>query len=426
MNPLELIRQTGSLEQIRTAARQGLAPARRPAFNTHIHLPPNFSAFESVRQAVDLAASQDVRVLGAGNYYDFSVYQEFASAAKAKGIFPLFSTEIIALDEDLRKNGIRVNDPGNPGKMYLCGKGISQVADPGPRGRQLLNTIRQNDTLRMRQMIEKMNNCFQRHGLAMNLDDAAVIERVVRRHQCKQETVTLQERHAAQAFQEVFFEKVPADQRIAKLTALFGAAPKSGPDDAVGIQNEIRSHLMKAGKSCFVAETFLSPAQAEELIGHLGGIACYPVLADGASPICEYETPVERLIETLKQKRYTMVEFIPLRNALQTLSDYVRSIRAAGILVTVGTEHNTLDLPPLEPACLKAALIPEDLKDLFWEGTCVLAAHQFLSAHGQCGFVDGGGQPNPGYKDVEERICAFRKLGEAVLEMYFQNQRKQG
>lgn len=426
MNPLELIKQIGSLEQVQTAARQGLAPARCPAFNTHIHLPPNFSAFESVRQAVDLAAGQNVRVLGAGNYYDFSVYQDFASAAKAKGIFPLFSTEIIALDEDLRKKGIRINDPGNPGKMYLCGKGISKIAEPGPEGRQLLNTIRQNDTLRMRQMIEKLNNCFLRHGLEMNLNDAAVIGRVVRRHQCRRETVTLQERHAAQAFQEVFFEKVPADQRVAKLTALFGVTPKSKPDDTVGIQNEIRSHLMKAGKSCFVAETFLSPAQAEELIGHLGGIACYPVLADGANPICEYETPVERLIETLKQKRYTMVEFIPLRNSPQTLSDYVRAIRAAGILVTVGTEHNTLDLPPLKPACLKGAPIPEDLKGLFWEGTCVLAAHQFLSAHEQCGFVDGGGRPNPEYKDAQARIDAFRKLGEAVLEMYFQNQRKQG
>jgi hypothetical protein len=426
LNPLELIRQIGSLEQVYTAARQGLAPARRPAFNTHIHLPPNFSAFESVRQAVDLAASQNVRVLGAGNYYDFSVYQDFASAARAKGIFPLFSTEIIALDEDLRKQGIRINDPGNPGKIYLCGKGISKIADPGLRGRQLLNTIRQNDALRMKQMIEKMNGCFLRCGLAMNLDDAAVIERVVRRHQCRRETVTLQERHAAQAFQEVFFEQVPAEQRIGKLAELFGTAPKSKPDDAVGIQNEIRSHLMKAGKPCFVEETFLSPAQAEELIGHLGGIACYPVLADGASPICRYETPVDRLIDTLRQKRYMMVEFIPLRNTPQILADYVRAIRAAGILVTVGTEHNTLDLPPLEPACLKGAPIPDDLKDLFWEGTCVLAAHQFLSAHGQCGFVDAAGRPNPEYKDAQTRIDAFRKLGWAVLEMYFQKHENQG
>jgi len=426
LNPLKTIRQIGSLEQVCAAAGEGLAPAGPPVFNTHIHLPPNFSAFESVRQAVDLAAAQNVGVLGAGNYYDFTVYQEFASAAEAKGIFPLFSTEIIALDEDLCGKGIRVNDPGNPGKIYLCGKGISRFADPSPQGLQLLNTIRRNDALRMRQMIEKMCDCFRRVGLEMNLDDTVVIERIVRRHQCRRETVTLQERHAAQAFQEVFFEKVPARRRAAKLTELFGTDPKSRPEDAVGIQNEIRSYLMKAGKSCFVEETFLSPAQAEQLIGQLGGIACYPVLADGASPICEYEAPAERLIEWLRQKQYTMVEFIPLRNTPQTLTEYVRAIRAAGILVTAGTEHNTLDLLPLEPACRQGVSIPEDLKDLFWEGTCVLAAHQFLSAHDQCGFVDSAGRPNPEYKDAQSRMEAFRNIGRAVIEMYFQKHRNQG
>jgi hypothetical protein len=45
--------------------------------NAHIHLPPNFSAFETVEQAVDLAAAQGVRVLGVSNYYDYAVYDDF-------------------------------------------------------------------------------------------------------------------------------------------------------------------------------------------------------------------------------------------------------------------------------------------------------------------------------------------------------------
>ena len=237
--------------------------------------------------------------------------------------------------------------------------------------------------------------------------------------------VTLQERHAAQAFQEVFFEKIPVEQRIGKLTALFGTAPKSKPDDAVGIQNEIRSHLMKAGKPCFIPETFITPAQAKELIGQLGGIPCYPVLADGASPICEYETPVNKLVKTLKENQYTIVEFIPLRNTPETLTQYAKAIRSAGILLTVGTEHNTLDMPPMEPACLKGAAISEELKELFWEGTCVLAAHQFLSAPRTMWLCGPAGQdPNPDYADASKRAEAFKKLGAAVLETYCQSYKK--
>src|SRR5262245_29704806 len=46
-------------------ATETFAPPSRFHVNAHIHLPPNFSAFDSVSQAVTLAAAQDVPVLGA-------------------------------------------------------------------------------------------------------------------------------------------------------------------------------------------------------------------------------------------------------------------------------------------------------------------------------------------------------------------------
>jgi len=418
VDALEIIRQIGSVEEIEKAAQSCGGWEAVPAFNTHIHLPPNFSAFETVQEAVEQAAAEGLKVLGAGNYYDFTVYESFAEGCRRRGIFPLFNTEIITLDEPHLHQGIRINDPGNPGKMYLCGKGISRWSALNPRGRELLAVIRRNDAERMRQMIDKLSEHFRRCGLPIELDDRAVIQRVVRRHRCEPSTVTLQERHAAQAFQEVLFEKVPPAERIGRLTALFGTAPKSAPQDAVGIQNEIRSHLMKAGKPCFVPETFLSPAQAEELIGHLGGIVCYPVLADGASPICEFEASPEELAKTLLQRGYWMAEFISLRNSPEVLVRYVRTLRQAGIAVTVGTEHNTLEKPPLEPACLKGVPLPEEVKTIFWEGTCVLAAHQFLLAHGKEGFA----RPEE-MSDVTRR-CAqierFARLGAAVLKRYFE------
>ena len=48
----------------------------------------------------------------------------------------------------------------------------------------------------------------------------------------------------------------------------------------------------------------------------------------------------------------------------------------------------------------------------------MVAAHQFLMLHGQCGFVDDQGNPNPEYSNDEERISEFAKLGAAVIAKY--------
>jgi hypothetical protein len=243
---------------------------------------------------------------------------------------------------------------------------------------------------------------------------------VARRHGCPRERIYLQERHVCQAFQEAIFVKVPAAERIEKLTRAFGltSAPKFGPDEAVKIQNEIRAQLMKAGKPAYVDETFVNFEQAYRLILELGGIPAYPTLADGTSPICPFEQPVEKLITDLKARGFECAEFIPIRNAPEVLSHYVRAMRASGLVVTAGTEHNTLDLLPLEPACVKGAPVPPEVQEIFWEGACVVAAHQFLTLHGGCGFVDTQGRPNPNYPNATTRIAAFRSLGEAVIQRY--------
>lgn len=409
----DFLLELGSVDEVRAEAQKGGGLSAPVLFNTHIHLPPNFSAFETVQQAVDLAAEQGVRVLGVGNYYDFTVYRDFVKAVREKGIFPLFGTEIIALETDMQQQGIRINDPGNPGKYYICGKGISRFESFTDRAGELLKQIRQSDTLRMREMTDKMASVFSKHGIDTGLDEAAVIARVVKRHGCAAAMVTLQERHLAQVFQDVLFEKVQPDQRVQKLTELFGTAVQADPDNAVGIQNEIRSHLMKAGKACFVPETFVNLKQAKELIAELGGIACYPVLADGSKQRCEYETPLGNLIETLKANQYAMVELIPVRNQPEVLAEYVTAIRAAGIVVVAGTEHNTLDLLPIEPTCVGGKEIPPAVNRIFWEGVCVLAAHAFLKANQQDGFVETT------ETDPEKNIRDFSQLGAVVLERYF-------
>lgn len=381
--------------------------------NAHIHLPPNFSAFETVAQAVDLAAEQSVHVLGASNYYDYTVYGEFAAKSATLGIFPLFGTEIICLLDDLRQAGIKINDPGNPGKMYLCGKGITAFDPLSADAAELLGVIRRNDSVRMAQMVEKLAAYFSAAGIETGLNEAEVKARVVERHGCPPETVYLQERHIAQAFQEVLFERFPN----ADIARLFGADAKVG-EDAVGVQNAIRSYLMKAGKPAFVEETFVDFEHAYRLILALGGIPCYPTLIDGTTPLCPYEDSVERLIAQTRARGIYCAEFIPIRNTPGVLGTYVRAMREAGLIVTAGTEHNTRDLLPIEPTCVGGEPIPEDVQAVFREGACVVAAHQYLTANGKPGFVDAQGRPNPDFATDDARIAHFQRLGQDVLHAY--------
>ncbi|MFW6286506.1 MAG: hypothetical protein ACOC29_01060 [Candidatus Sumerlaeota bacterium] len=408
-----------SPDELKSLAENVDVKAERLLNNSHVHLPPNFSAFESVQQVADIAASENIGVLGVTNYYDYAVYGEFAKCAADKGIFPVFGLEIISLVDELVENGVLVNDPNNPGRFYFCAKGAVGVADPTPRGQELLDTIRKNDTERMAEMTRKVGEVLKDNGIDVQLTDEDVIAMICQRHGVERETVTIQERHIAQAYQEALFHAVPAENRLETLEKLFGVPSKADdPDDAVTIQGDLRSHLMKSGKPAFVKEAFLKFEQAHELILELKGLPCYPTLADGTDPICGYEDPVGDLIADLKDRKIHMCEFIPTRNTPEVLRDYVVAMREAGMAVVGGTEHNTLSLIPIEPKCSGAAEIPEEVKDIFWEGICVCAAHQYMVLNDKTGFVDGDGNPNADYDSDEERIRAFASMGAALIKKY--------
>ncbi|NBB94808.1 MAG: hypothetical protein GVY16_03620 [Planctomycetes bacterium] len=420
MNAIETLKNIGTVEELRAAAEAGKAPAGRVRNNSHMHLPPNFSAFESVEQAVDLADAQDLRLVGVTNYYDYGVYNTFVSRAAGKGIFTVFGLEIISLIDSLVTAGVLINDPNNPGRMYICGKAPCGWAGPSPRAAELLTRIRRNDTERMAEMVRRVNDCFAEAGIQADLSDQRVIDAIVERHHCPRETVTIQERHIAMAFQEKLFALLcDLDKRRELLVKLLNDEPKD-PADAVATQGQLRSKLMKSGCPGFVEETFLSFEEAYELICALGGIPCYPTLADGTDPICPFEQPVMHLIDNLRQRNIHMAEFIPLRNTADILGQYVREMRRCGVAVVGGTEHNTQTLTPVEPTCSGGEPIPDDVKDIFYEGMCVAVAHQFLTAHGQTGFVDIAGNPNADYTDADARIAAFAGLGRAILQTFYE------
>ena len=415
---LDALRKLGTPDEMRALAQEDYGPRPTPRVNAHIHLPPNFSAFESVEEAVNLAAEQGIGALGVSNYYNYDVYGNFVDCARKKGIFPLFGLEIICMDDALRDAGIKINDPVNPGKFYICGKGITRFDEMTPQAARLNDVMCRNDSTRMATMVERMAGIFAKRGLETDIDEKAVVEMIVGRHGSDPGTVYLQERHVSQAFQEALFERVQPQERIERLNGILGAETKAkDPQDFIAMQNDIRSHLMKVGKPAFVEETFISFHDAYRLILELGGIPCYAAVADGASPISHFERSPDELIGAIKGRSMHAAEWMPPRNTIDVLGDYVAKLRKAGLAITAGTEHNTLDLIQFDPFC-KDGDVPDDVRAIFWEGACVVAGHQFLTLHGECGFVDGDGNPNPDYTSADERIKSFAKIGAAVIQRY--------
>lgn len=384
----------------------GPIDGKKAKTNSHVHLPPNFSAFDQVEEALDAAASEGVIVVGGSNYYDFSVYGRFAEGALDRGIYPLFGTEIITMMPELRDSGARINDPGNPGKAYICGKGFSALDPMTPRAKELIARICGEDDKRIALMSQAMAAIFDDTGIQSGLDSETIAKQVAKRHQVPVATVHLQERHLAQAFQESLFKHVKESDRKDKLTKLFGVEFKGLPGDAVGIQGLIRTHLMKAGKPAFVEEWFVGFGEAVELIKELGGMVVYPVLTDGAKPICEFEATPQILIDNLQSRGIEAAEFIPIRNEPALLGEYAFALREAGILVAAGTEHNTLDRIPMEPFCKGGVPIPDDVAEVFYEGACIMVGHQNAALRGEPAF---GQASNDDLKESGEAILAGLK-----------------
>lgn len=408
-----------TLEPREVAAHEGGRPnALGWRVNSHIHLPPNFSAFATVDQALDQAGKEQIGVLGASNYYDFSVYEAFDRQARERGIFPLFGVELVAMDEALKQCGRRVNDPGNPGKIYWCGKGIVRFAPMPEAAVRLMRLIRRNDTARMKAMTEKLRAAMSAIGVTTLPTHDAIVAAVARRGGARPEQVVLQERHLAQAAQVALFDGIPLESRADRLARIFNA-PCDAPNDPVAVQNAVRAGWLKAGRLCFEEERFISTEQARDLVRALGGIFCYPVLADGASPRCECETPTDALIEMLRGKGVSMVEFIPHRNTVETLTETARALRAAGFVVAAGTEHNVAMSASLEPVCRDGHPVPPDIQALFLEGACVIAAHQFLTARGERGFADESDPSDPDRAECERSIQTLRETGARVLDAFW-------
>lgn len=385
---------------------------KTPVVNTHVHFPPNFSAYTTVDEAIQAGKDQNVAAMGISNFYDQTVYGQFRDAALDAGITPLYGLEFITLIPELAEEGIRINDPSNPGRMYLCGKGIDPFKEKSPRAQEIAAKIRKGNDERAEAMITQLAAWYAENGFDTGLTPEVIALSVAQRGGVPVEWVSLQERHIARAFQEAV-SALPREEQVEALTRLYGGvAPEADLDNPGSLQGEIRSRLLKTGTPGFAPEVPLSFDEAYEYILAMDGIPVYPTLADGSDPICPFEDPATELAQNLLERGIHMAELIPIRNTVACVDEYVRAYQDAGLLVIAGTEHNTPDRIPLDPACVDGP-VSDYARQVFYDSACVIAAHQQLVSEGKPGYVDSEGNIVGG--DTRARQDELAALGAKII-----------
>ena len=196
-----------------------------------------------------------------------------------------------------------------------------------------------------------------------------------------------------------------------------GKEVKSALDNVAALENEIRGNLLKVGGPAFVPEdpkAFLSLEEVKEIIIDAGGIPCYPVLLDNPKGECtEYETDKEKLLKELVKNDVYSIELIPGRNDYHILKEFVSFFNQNGFVITFGTEHNTPQLDPITIGCRGGVPLDDELKQINFEGASVVAAHQYLIANGEEGYLSNG-------VAKIERKKEFIELGKAVIAKFLQ------
>ena len=376
--------------------------------NAHLHTPFSFSAFSDIEDALDRAVAEQVKVVGINDFYTAEGYEEWAEGCRRRGLFPLFGIEFISLNEEDQKAGLRVNDPGNPGRTYISGKGLSQPFKlDEPYASQLAN-VRAEANKQVEAMCEKLNGILTGKNAGFILDMEWIKGNLTKG--------SVRERHLAKDLRLKVYENCGDDPTCIKnlLREIFGGKElKSDTENLAGVENEIRANLLKAGGLAFVPETaeaFLPMQTVCKIILAAGGIPTYPFLADDAQGnYTDFERDLEHVAKQLSGRGFHSVEFITTRNDVILLENYASFLHDRGFIVTLGSEHNSPSMEPIELFARNRTPLSDKLKRINYEGACVIAAHQHLVAQGLSGYVDEQGNAD------RSKRGEFVKLGDELI-----------
>ena len=292
-----------------------------------------------------------MKVVGINDFYSTDGYGEWKEGCAARGLYPLFGIEFISLNAEDQAAGLRVNDPNNPGRTYISGKGLAYPVILKAEPLRKLEAVRAESNRQVEQMCAKLNEWLKAEGKSIRLDFNEIREKLTKG--------SIRERHLAKALR---------------------LALEPDAENPAKLENELRSKLLKAGGPAFVPErpeAFLPMKTVQEIMEAAGGIPTYPFLADDAKGhFTDFEGDLMKAADTLKKRGFRSVEFITTRNTTAVLEQYAGYLEDEGFIVSFGSEHNTPAMEPVKLHTRDAAELSEKLKAINWRGACAIAAHQ--------------------------------------------------
>ncbi len=363
--------------------------------NNHIHTPYSFSAFKSIKEAFELAENEGIQVLGINDFFVTDGYAKFKEMAEKHRIYPIFNVEFIGLLKEEQAGGIRVNDPSNPGRTYFCGKALSFPVSISKENQKKLDKVVSESQEQVKDMLNKLAELLQSIEAPFSLSFEDIKLKYARE--------LVRERHIAQGLRNSINEHYPDNASKSEfIKKLYSGNPsKVDLSDNNSFEGELRSRLLKAGGTAFVAEeesSFLPIPELVNIIINAGGIPCYPVLLDDKNGnYTEFEGNKDALLERLKQLNVGAVELIPGRNNIDHLRSFVKHFHDNNFLVSFGTEHNTPEMTPMEVKAGGSTNLDEYLLKVNEETACIYIAHQenikkgsegYLNKEGHCKIAD--------------------------------------
>ncbi|MBN1388449.1 MAG: PHP domain-containing protein [Bacteroidales bacterium] len=394
--------------KLRKAQQENVEKPEYLKVNAHIHTPYSFSSFDSIDSIIEAARKENISVLGINDFNTVDGFDEWAEKCYNAGIFPLFNIEMIGLGRIDMEAGRRVNDPNNPGRTYISGKALAYPLNISNEGLKILKHVKDLSNEHVHKMTLKVNGILGGINSKLVIDFDKMID--------DQTRGMARERHLAGLIRKKIEDNYMSakDRDEVFLTLLGSVYSDTEPGDNAKLENLIRSVLLKSGGPAFVEEDpeiFIDPEEIRDLILDAGGIPAYPFLADFEDGrYTDFEADRERAASSLIEQGFYSVEFIPARNDYHKLRDYVMFLYERGFIVTFGTEHNSPGIKPLEVKAGGGRELDEDLLRINYEGACIMAAHQYITANEGWGYLDEKGKPKTGEK------LKFIKLGNEIIK----------
>ena len=377
MSRLDALRELKRLEEASIIS----PPRTKCGVNLHIHTNESFSVFASPAEAAWRGYTAGLEVMGINDHYTIDGHREFSKACEILGLRAAFNMEAMAMSIEAKEKGARYNDPRNPGRTYLCGKGVVRDLKPGSRSEKLLKTVRAAFSKRCREMTDKVDDLIGKLDPSLHLSFEDVLRLTPRGN--------VTERHVAQAVTQLINHRSRDDEEQRHFTSrLIGRIEDEDTSREDTFQDLVRNRLLKVGGPAYVEEppeAFPSIRQLVQLFRDLGAIPTYPVLGN---PVTEKEKDLDSLFDELEGYGIYAVEVIPKRNTRERLEEILRAAEEHGFPVFNGTEHNTKAREPLlDHFSRDPTYFP-----VFRHGAHVVLGHQFLSQCAGKGYLDPRGR----------------------------------